>query len=38
MSDDDRFRLLLGPYKTPRFPYGSVVHCEVRGLSDGPIP
>jgi hypothetical protein len=44
MTDDDRFRLLFGPYRTPRFAYGSGVFCEVRGrvtvygLSDGPIP
>ena len=44
MTDADRFRLLFGPYRTPRFHYGRVVFCEVRGevtvcgLSDGPIP
>jgi hypothetical protein len=35
---------LLGSYKTPRFKYGDLVRCEVRGelvvvgLSDAPIP
>ena len=24
-------KLLFGPYRTPRFRYGSVVFCEVRG-------
>jgi hypothetical protein len=44
MKDADRFRLLFGPYRTPRFRYGRTVLCEVRGeviivgLSDGPIP
>ena len=43
MHAADRFRL-LGNYRTPRFRYGKVVFCEVRGevtvcgLSDGPIP
>jgi hypothetical protein len=27
----DRVRLRYGPYKTPRFHYGKVVRCEVRG-------
>src|SRR5947209_16955993 len=37
-------KLLFGPYRTPRFRYGSVVFCEVRGegiitgLTDAPIP
>jgi hypothetical protein len=44
MTDGDRFRLLYAPYRTPRFRYGSVVFCEVRGyvticgLSNGTIP
>jgi hypothetical protein len=44
MNDADRFKLLFGPYRTPRFRYGKVVFCEVRGevticgLSDAPIP
>jgi hypothetical protein len=44
VDDADRFRLLFGPYRTPRFRYGKVVFCEVRGeaticgLSDAPIP
>jgi len=41
---DDRHLLLHGPYKTPRFRYGSVVMCELRGevvlvgLRESPIP
>ncbi len=31
MTDDDRYRLLFGPYKTPRFRYGSTRFCELRG-------
>jgi hypothetical protein len=31
MKDTDRFRLLFGPYRTPRFRYGSIVACERRG-------
>jgi hypothetical protein len=44
VNDADRFRLCFGPYSTPRFQYGHVVWCEVRGevrivgLSDAPIP
>ncbi len=44
MPDSDRFRLLSGPYKAPRFRYGQVVSCAVRGevvivgLSAGRIP
>jgi hypothetical protein len=44
VNDADRFRLLFGPYRTPRFRYGDIVRCEVRGevticgISDGPIP
>jgi hypothetical protein len=43
MHDADRFRL-HGSYNTPRFRYGQVVVCEVRGevticgLTDAPIP
>jgi hypothetical protein len=39
----DRFKLLFGPYRTPRFRYGDVVFCEMRGevkivgLTNGPI-
>jgi hypothetical protein len=44
MEDTDRFRLLFGPYRTPRFRIGSFVRCEVRGevrivgVSDSSIP
>ena len=44
MTDKDRFKLLFGPYKTPRFKYGDVVLCEIRGrvkiagLTEAPIP
>jgi hypothetical protein len=44
MRDSERFKLLFGPYRTPRFGYGKVAFCEVRGqvticgLSDAPIP
>ena len=44
VDDADRFRLRFGPYRTPRFRYGKIVSCEVRGevrivgLSDAPIP
>ena len=31
MNDADRFRLCFGPYRTPRFQYGKIVWCEVRG-------
>jgi hypothetical protein len=31
MNDADRFKLLFGPYKAPRFRVGHVLHCEVRG-------
>src|SRR5262245_4674218 len=43
MTDRERFRLLFGPYRTPVFHCGDVVHCERRGeviitgLSSGPI-
>src|SRR5262249_19146465 len=44
MTDDDRFRLLFGPYVAPAFRYDDIVFCEVRGevtivgLSSGRIP
>ena len=44
VDDADRFRLRFGPYRTPRFRYGKIVSCEVRGevrivgLSDALIP
>ncbi|MCE9532750.1 MAG: hypothetical protein K8T89_16760 [Planctomycetes bacterium] len=44
MTESDRFKLLFGPYKPPRFRYGKVVSCEVRGevvivgMSAGRIP
>jgi hypothetical protein len=31
MHEHDRFKLLFGPYRTPRFNYGDVVTCEIRG-------
>jgi hypothetical protein len=31
MTEKDRFKLLFGPYRTPRFKYGDVVTCEIRG-------
>ena len=43
MTDADRFKL-LGKYRTPRFRYGQVVFCEVRGwvvltgLTQAPLP
>ena len=43
-ADTDRFQLLFGPYKAPRFRVGKVVRCEVWGevrivgLSEGCIP
>jgi hypothetical protein len=43
MNDSDRYRL-LGTYRTPRFRYGDVAFCAVRGavmlvgLSSGRIP
>jgi len=43
MSDADRYQL-IGRYTTPRFRYGKLVMCEMRGeveivgLSDSPIP
>lgn len=44
MTDDERFKLLFGPYRAPTFEYGDVLFCEVRGdlvlcgLTDAPIP
>lgn len=44
MTNDDRFKLLFGPYQTPRLKYGDVVTCEVRGrvkivgLTEARIP
>jgi hypothetical protein len=34
ISDDERFKLRYGPYKTPRFKYGKKVQDEWRGKSD----
>jgi hypothetical protein len=39
-----RFKLLFGPYRTPRFKFGAIVEDEIRGkvrifgVSDAPIP
>jgi hypothetical protein len=45
VTDDDRFKLLYGPYRTPRVRVGEVLSCEYRdcdvivtGFSDAPIP
>jgi hypothetical protein len=44
LADSDRFRLLHGPYGTPKCKVGDFVSCAVRGLSeigkfsDHPIP
>src|SRR5262249_25748380 len=44
MTDEERFKLLFGPYKTPVFRYGDSAFCERRGnvtlcgLTDAPIP
>jgi len=44
MTNDDHFRLLFGPYKTPVFRYGDGAFCELHGdiilcgLTDAPIP
>jgi hypothetical protein len=44
VTDEDRFRLLFGPYQTPVFKYGDTAFCEVRGevilcgLTAGRIP
>lgn len=34
MTDDERFQLRFGPYKSPRFRYGTTVACKVRGECD----
>jgi hypothetical protein len=31
MNDEQRLQLRFGPYKTPKFEYGDVVQCAVRG-------
>src|SRR4029077_7533342 len=44
MNDADRFRLLYGPYLTPRCRLGKKLFCEIRGwvpvrrISAGRIP
>jgi hypothetical protein len=44
MPKVDRFKLRFGPYRTPRFRYGQIVRCLMRGevkivgLTDAPIP
>jgi hypothetical protein len=44
MHDDEKTRLLFGPYATPAFRYGDTVSCLIRGeieiveLADAPIP
>src|SRR6266852_5929817 len=44
MTDDQRYQLLYGTYKTPACQLGKLLFCELRGwvkvrrLSDGPIP
>jgi hypothetical protein len=44
MNDEQRLQLRFGPYKTPKFKYGAVVQCEVRGdvvivgMTDSLIP
>ena len=44
MTDADRYRLLFGPYHTPRLRYGDALRCELRGelivtgLTDAPVP
>jgi hypothetical protein len=44
MTDNQRFKLLFGPYATPRFKYGKPMVCTIRGsviacgLSSGLIP
>jgi hypothetical protein len=44
VTDADRFRLLFGPYKAPRFRLGGTLTCELRGpvtvtgVSQAPIP
>ena len=43
--DSERFKLLYGPYKSPKFKVGDMLSCEyrgrelkVRGLTDARIP
>jgi hypothetical protein len=45
MRDADRFKLLFGPYRSPRVRVGRILTCEagdadviVVGYSDAPIP
>jgi hypothetical protein len=44
MHDAKRFKLHFGPYKTPRFKYGSIVEgvargdMKISGITDAPIP
>jgi hypothetical protein len=44
VTDADRFKLLFGPYRTPRFKYGADRRCTLRGavilcgLTDAPTP
>lgn len=44
MTNRDRFKLLFGPYRTPRFQFGDLAFCNVRGqvkivgLTDARIP
>jgi hypothetical protein len=44
MTDEDRLKLLYGPYAAPPVQHGDVVCCEARGdvvvvgETDGPIP
>lgn len=44
MRDEDRFKLLHGPYQPPVVAIGDWIECEIRGpsqvaaWSDGPIP
>jgi hypothetical protein len=44
VTDADRFKLLFGPYRTPRFAYGADRLCALRGevilcgLTEAPIP
>ena len=44
MKDADRYKLIHGPYRTPKCRIGRRVRCAVRGemkvkkFSDAPIP
>jgi len=44
VNDAERFKLLFGPYRTPRFRYGATVECLCRGpvtivgITDSKIP